>query len=68
MRNLKMELTGDRNQCPTCGEYFSTTKAFERHRVGNFDKKTRRCLSVSEIRAYPMRKDSKGFWKLPQYD
>ena len=31
-----MKLTGRRNQCPGCSEYFNSLTAFDAHRVGEF--------------------------------
>lgn len=56
-----MKLTGDRNQCPGCGEYFNSTRAFDKHRIGDFGK-DRRCATVSEMEAKGMAKNSSGFW------
>lgn len=58
-----MILSGDRNQCPTCEEYFNSTAAFEKHRVGDYAPKgVRRCLSVEEMQAKKMAKNAAGFW------
>lgn len=56
-----MKLTGQRNQCPTCAEYFNSNAAFERHRHGAFGA-DRRCLTVDETAARGMSKNSAGFW------
>jgi hypothetical protein len=63
--------------CPSCGLDFSSTAAFDRHRVGThaylfaeglaFDASRedgRRCLDVDEIRAVPMELDDRGRWGL----
>ena len=44
------KLTGNRCQCPTCGEYFTSTRAFDRHRIGQFGN-DRRCLTATEMDA-----------------
>jgi len=54
---LRKRLSGDRNQCPTCGLYFNSTSAFDKHRVGKHSipdgKKwkllPRRCLTPEEM-------------------
>lgn len=65
-----MRLTGQRNQCPTCGQYFNRNLAFERHRVGPFGdgpngtSPNRRCLTPDEMRAdahFNCPED--GFWR-----
>ena len=53
-------LRGDRNECPTCGEYFNSTKAFDRHRTGRFGV-DRRCRTVAEITALGMVRNEAGF-------
>ena|SRR5437868_5210874 len=58
---MERKLTGDCNQCPTCREYFNSTSAFDRHRIGEYGS-TRRCMTVAEMYAAGMAKNSKGFW------
>lgn len=55
-----MPLSGDRNQCPTCALYFNSTAAFDKHRTGPFS--DRRCLTVDEMAAKGMAKNSAGYW------
>ena len=59
-RHMRPMLHGDRNQCPTCGELFNSTRAFDSHRTGDFT--ARRCLSVSEMEAKGMVRGGGGFW------
>lgn len=54
-----MKLTGDRNQCPTCGEFFDTTEDFDLHRYGAW--RERKCKDPNSMRY--MEKDQWGFWK-----
>jgi hypothetical protein len=56
-----MRLTGDRNQCPGCDEYFNSTAAFDKHRVGQHGV-DRRCLNADQMLAKGMAKNSAGFW------
>lgn len=56
-----MKLSGDRNQCPSCLEYFNSTYAFDRHRTGIFGT-DRHCMTTEEMRAKGMEKNSSGFW------
>lgn len=58
---MTKRLRGDRNQCPTCSEYFNSTKAFDRHRTGRFGV-DRRCRTVAEMVAVGMVKNPDGFW------
>jgi hypothetical protein len=60
-------LRGDHNQCPGCHEYFNSTAAFEKHRVGEYgtgpngSSPDRRCLTVAEMRDKGM-SDASGWW------
>lgn len=56
-----MPLRGDRNQCPTCSEYFNSSSAFDRHRTGRFGV-DRRCRTVGEMAALGMSANAGGFW------
>lgn len=58
-----MKLTGDRNQCRGCGEFFNSTAAFEKHRRGDFgnEENPRRCLTPMEMSARGMAKNADGF-------
>jgi hypothetical protein len=56
-----MRLTGDRNQCQGCKEFFNSTFAFDKHRAGDFGK-DRRCLTTEEMDAKGMCKNAAGFW------
>ena len=62
-----LKLTGNRCQCPTCGEYFNGVQPFDKHRVGQYAKPgeqvdTRRCLTVAEMEAAGFQRNSAGFW------
>lgn len=59
MRDLRP--TGDRNQCPTCGEYFNSSSSFDFHRTGRFGV-DRRCRTVPEMVARGMTRNAAGFW------
>lgn len=52
---------GDHCQCPTCGEYFNSTYAFDKHRTGR-DAPLRRCLSPAEMRTIGIAVSSTGWW------
>ena len=56
-----MRLTGDRNQCQACKTYFNSTKAFDKHRHGDFGV-DRRCRTEAEMLARGMAKNTSGFW------
>lgn len=57
----KPRLTGNRNQCTACGEYFNGTQPFDRHRVGRFGI-DRRCLTGEEMFAAGFTRNDAGFW------
>jgi len=54
------KLTGNRCQCPTCGDYFTSTRAFDRHRIGQFGN-DRRCLTADEMDAAGFERNARGF-------
>jgi hypothetical protein len=53
-------LRGDRCLCRTCGEYFNSTRAFDKHRFGDWG--MRRCRTPDVMEALGMSKNAKGFW------
>lgn len=59
------KLTGNRCQCPTCGECFGSVRGFDRHRVGEYVPGERRCLSLSEMRSMGWAMDGRGFLLTP---
>lgn len=58
----KLKLTGQRNQCPSCGEYFKSNAAFSKHLTGPVATTERRCMTEAEMLNKGMSKNSKGFW------
>ncbi len=62
MNATRKTLRGDRNQCAGCGEYFNSTHAFEKHRVGAHGV-DRRCMTADEMRAAGMVLRDDGFWR-----
>lgn len=61
------KLTGNRCQCPTCGEYFNGAAGFDAHRIGEYAKAAqphdpRRCLTLAEMIARGWIRNAKGFW------
>lgn len=56
-----MNLSGDRNQCQGCKEYFNSTAAFDKHRHGDFGI-DRRCRTPMEMTDKGMAKNAAGFW------
>ena len=62
-----MRLSGQRNQCRGCNEYFKSNLAFDKHRTGNHGH-DRRCLTIDEMLAKGMVKNARGFWITKPYD
>ena len=56
-------LRGDRNQCGACGQYFNSSHAFDKHRVGEHQNNKRRCLSIMDMTAKGMFVGDDGFWR-----
>jgi len=57
-----LTLSGNRNQCTSCNEYFNHDYGFDRHRIGKHTRNQRRCLSVAEMVKRGFSKNAKGFW------
>lgn len=55
-----MKLSGDRCQCRSCGRYFNSTSAFDKHRVGAYSG-DRRCLTDIEMSGRGFRTNKRGF-------
>lgn len=56
-----MKLSGQRNQCQGCKEYFNSNFAFDKHRTGKHGH-GRRCMTPDEMRAKGMLMNQAGFW------
>lgn len=56
----------DKGRCPACWEYFNSTYAFDRHRVGRIGTPERRCLAVLEMQSSGWTKGPKGHWLSPR--
>jgi hypothetical protein len=54
-------LSGERNQCQSCKEYFNSVRAFERHRMGTYGV-DRRCRTPEELLALGCSLNKDGFW------
>jgi len=44
---------------------FSTVRAFEMHRTGQFQADERRCLTCTEMQARGMSQNARGDWMVP---
>ncbi len=62
-----MHLTGNRNQCQSCKQYFNSNKAFDMHRIGEHGV-NRRCRTTDEMTALGMLVNHAGFWITEKYD
>lgn len=62
-----MRLTGNRNQCQSCKEYFNSNTAFDKHRTGEHCT-GRRCRTPEEMTALGMLVSSSGYWITEKYD
>lgn len=58
-------LTGNRCQCPTCGQYFGSVRGFDRHRIGQVGTPARRCLAEVEMLAEGWHRSARGFLLTP---
>jgi hypothetical protein len=56
-----MKLTGRRNQCQGCKEYFNSNTAFDLHRTGEYGKH-RRCRTPQEMTEKGMLVNNDGLW------
>ncbi|AJW52816.1 hypothetical protein AMS56_13025 [Burkholderia pseudomallei] len=63
--------SNDNNICPTCGERFRSSRAFDMHRTGEYGRvgpdgrylsAQRRCLTVNEMREAGMLRNTRGLW------
>ncbi len=55
-----LSLGSSRCECAECGQFFSTTSNFERHRAGLYDT-GRRCLTPADIQAKGLIR-KRGVW------
>ena len=56
-----MRLTGMRNQCQSCKQYFNSNTAFDKHRTGKHGSQ-RRCLTPEEMLGRGMSLNHANFW------
>lgn len=64
--SARLKLSGQRNQCPACREYFNSNFAFDKHRVGAFGP-DRRCSTVEEMTGRGYVRNTAGFWVTSAY-
>jgi hypothetical protein len=56
-----MKLSGQKNQCQACKEYFNSNLSFDMHRTGKHGV-SRRCRTPDEMTAKGMSVNALGFW------
>jgi hypothetical protein len=64
---MAKHLTGQKNQCPSCKEYFNSNVAFEKHRVGTYNPvkppyAPRHCRTPDEMLFQGMSQNQGGWW------
>lgn len=64
---MKKVLGASRNQCPGCGLYFNSNKAFDKHRTGKHGV-DRRCMTEQEMLNKGMCLNDAGFWVSKLYE
>lgn len=57
----KPQLGEHKCQCAACGELFTGTQPFDRHRIGTFGV-DRRCMTAVEMQAAGFERNPAGFW------
>lgn len=60
MHKRERKLGTNRCQCGSCGEYFNSTYAFDKHRTGEWG--ARVCLTAEAMREKGMATNSTGWW------
>jgi len=58
-----MKLSGDRNQCQGCKQYFNSSHAFDKHRAGDHEGGHRYCMTPNAMIARGMVLGADGFWR-----
>jgi len=58
--HTRPKLTGNRCRCPAGGEYFTSVRSFDRHRVGQFGI-DRRCMTAIKMDAAGFQCNARGF-------
>ena len=64
MKTFSTLNTGKRCYCNSCGEYFSTTSNFDRHRKGDHGI-DRHCVSPDSIGLEICQSGANTFWSMP---
>jgi len=56
-----MKLKGQMSLCRKCGVVFNSTRAFDKHRIGEHGV-SRRCMTEEEMLAKGMAVNARGLW------
>ena len=56
----KLPFYTNRCMCPTCGEYFNSETAFDKHRRGKYPNRV--CMNERQMRLKGMAKNKAGYW------
>lgn len=64
MSKTECKLTGNRCQCPNCGEYFSTVSNFDKHRKGKHGV-DRHCVDPASVGLVIAESAGGTFWRGP---
>jgi len=57
----ELKVSGSRCQCRACDEYFNSSFAFDKHRIGEHGK-NRRCMTTDEMLGKGMERNKALFW------
>jgi hypothetical protein len=49
--------------CRLCGQVFRSERPFKRHRVGEYEPNTRRCLTAAELQTRGYVQNARGVWQ-----
>jgi hypothetical protein len=59
---MKLKLSGDMNECPSCKKVFADVESFDAHRTGPIEQ--RRCMNSREMRGAGMtQRMADGVWR-----
>lgn len=61
MNKRERKLGENRCQCASCGLYFNSAYAFDKHRTGDYGA-SRRCMSETEMKSAGMAINAAGWW------
>ena len=62
MRDDRLPIGTNKCKCSSCGKYFNSAAAFDKHRVGLYVFKERRCLTTQEMQDIGMDLNKAEYW------